>query len=494
MRTGREYLESLRDGRTVILDGEVVENVATHPAFAGVAGAVAGMYDIAADPASGMQAPHPDSGEPVNRAFLIPRSRDDLEARRHALTTWAEHTHGFVGRGPEHVGSFLAGFASTPDVFADERGSRENVTRWHDRLLRESPYLSYVIIPPQVDRGGTASTWDDELVQVGVLEERADGIVVRGSQMLGTGTAVSDLLFVSCIKPLTPDDERYALSFVVPVAAAGLKVYCRRSYAMGQPSTFDYPLSTRFDETDALVVFDDVFIPWEDIFVYRDVERVRAQWFATPAHILGNSQAQIRLVTKVRFLAGIARKIAAMNNIEKIPSVQEKLGELASIAAVIEGMVLAAEAASSLDEHGVAVPNRRFVYGAMGLQVELYPRITQIVRELAGGGVIQLPSSFRELQGASTRDDVERYFRSGDASAEERIKLFKLAWDAVGSEFGGRHQQYEMFYAGAPYVTRGYAFRNYDYDNAVATVDGFLDSYGMPSPDGDEATNMEAIR
>jgi len=482
VRSGREYLESLRDGRTVIVDGEAVDDVTTHPAFRGVASAVAGMFDTAADPASGMQAPHPETGEPVNRAFLIPRSREDLEQRRAVLTQLAEHTNGFVGRGPEHVASFMAGFASAPGVFDAARpGTGDNMLRWHERILRESPFLSYVIIPPQQDRSGTASNWDDELLQVGVLEERDDGIVVRGSQMLGTSTAVSDHLFVSCIKPLSPEDERYAVSFMVPVAAKGLKLYCRRPYAVGQPSDFDYPLSTRFDETDGLVIFDDVFVPWEDVFVHRDVQLVREQWHRTPAHVLGNSQAQIRLVTKVQFLAGLARKIADMNGTANIPAVQEKLGELASIAAVIEGMVLAAEAACHIDDNGVAVPSRRFVYGAMGLQVELYPRITQIVRELAGAGVIQLPSSYRDIVADETRADVERYFASTGTSAEERIKLFKLVWDAVGSEFGGRHQQYEMFYAGAPYVTRAYAYRFYDYDQPVAAVDRFLAGYGLPA-------------
>jgi 4-hydroxyphenylacetate 3-monooxygenase len=494
VRTGREYLEALRDGRTVYVDGEAVDDVTTHPAFRGVSSSIAQMYDTAADPASGMQAPHPETGEPVNRVFLIPRSREDLELRRKAITTWADHTHGFVGRGPDHVGAFMAGFASAPEVFAGERGADRNVLRWHERILRESTYLSYVIIPPQVDRSGTASSWSSDLLQVGVLEERDDGIVIRGSQMLGTSTAVSDHLFVSCIKPLAPEDERYAISLVVPVSAAGLKVYCRRPYAVGQPSDFDYPLSTRFDETDALVVFDDVFVPWEDVFAHRDVDLVRRQWFATPAHVLGNSQAQIRLVTKVKFLAGIARKIAAMNSIDRIPSVQEKLGELASIAAVIEGMVIAAEAASDVDDRGVAVPNRRFLYGAMGLQVELYPRVTQIVRELAGGGLIQLPSSYRDLLDEETKGDVERYFGSSGASATERIQFFKLAWDAIGSEFGGRHQQYEMFYAGAPFVTRGYAFRNYGYEEAVAGVDEFLGSYGLPSAGAAPSPAAGAVR
>jgi 4-hydroxyphenylacetate 3-monooxygenase len=416
---------------------------------------------------------------------MIPRSQDDLRTRRQAITAWAEQTQGLLGRGPDHVAGFLAGFASAPDVFARARAGQnfgENVTRWYRRLLAEDPYFTYVIIPPQVDRSKTAQGQDEAFLQAGVVREEADGIVIRGAQMLGTGSAVSNYLFVSCIVPQRPGDEDYALSFIVPIAAPGLKLYCRPPYALDKPSTFDYPLSTRFDETDALIVFDDVLVPWENVFVYRDVDLTRAQFFETPAHALGNTQAQIRLATKLKFLIGIARKIAATNRIDVLPSVQEKLGDLASLAAFVEGMVLAAEATSKPDRNGVQVPNRRFLYAPMGLQAEVYPRALHLLRELAGGGVLQVPSSVDELTNPETRPDMLRYVRSTGVPSEERIKLFRLAWDLVGSEFGGRHHQYEMFYAGAPYVAKGYAFRNYGYEEALTLVDAFLAGYGVDTP------------
>lgn len=480
MRTGAQYLQSLADGRTVILDGAPVADVVRHPAFTGIAGTIATMYDAAAEPATGMIYVSPQTGKNANKVFMIPRSREDLAERRLAILTWAEISKGFIGRSPDHVGGFLAGFASSPETFDKGRCCfGQNVSRFYRKVVEEDLFVTYVIIPPQIDRSVTAHGWSEELLQVGVLKEQDGGFIARGSQMLGTATAVSDWLFVSCIKPLTPQDERYALSFVLPLATKGLKVYCRRPYGSAQPSRFDYPLSTRFDETDALIVFDDVYVPWENVFVYRDVEQLRRQFFETAAHVLGNTQAQIRLIAKMKFILGVARRITQVNAIEGIPSVQEKLGDLASLAAIVEGMVLASETTCTIDRLGVAKPNPRFLYGAMGLQAELYPRAILLLRELAGGGVIQLPASVRDLTSNATKADLERYLHSPNTPPEERVKLFKLAWDIVGSEFAGRHLQYEMFYAGAPFVAKGYAFRNYGYDEALRSAQEFLSSYGI---------------
>lgn len=489
MRTSTEYLASLNDGRRVIVDGRPVDDVTTHPAFAPIAHTIGGLFDLAADPTNGMQTNDPSTGNACNRLFQPPRSAEDLQAYRAAAQVWADATGGWVGRSPDHVGAFLAAFSAHPEAFATERGLDRNVIDFHRRVVENDLYLSYAIIPPQVSRATTAHAWEGDLIQVGVAEERADGIVVRGAQMLATGGAVADEILVSCIKPLQAEDTDFAVSFTVPVNASGLTLYCRRPYAPAVTSEFDYPLSSRFDETDALLVFDDVFIPWENVFVYRDVAGLRKQFFDTGAHVLGNWQAQIRFATKLRFLAGLARKIAQMNGVDKFPGVVEKLGELASLVSVVESGVLAAEHTAGADSEGLWRPGAPSLYGAMGLQSEIHPRVIGILRDLVGGGVLQVPSSVAELHDEQTRAHMERYVSSPGAGAEERIQLFKLAWDAVGSEFAGRHQQYELFYAGAPFVVKGYAYRNFDYDRAVGGVDAFLATYSAVS----DVADVEAV-
>ncbi|GGA60130.1 4-hydroxyphenylacetate 3-monooxygenase oxygenase component [Pseudoclavibacter endophyticus] len=483
MRTGAEYRASLDDGRRVVFDGEVVSDVAHHPAFAGVVETIATMYDVAADPASGMQTADPETGRPANRIWLAPRTPDDLRLRRAAHETWARVSHGWTGRSPDHVGSFLAAFSAHPETFAaGVRDCSDAVRAYTRRLIDEDLYLAYAIIPPKVQTVPGSDPEDKVFVQVGVVDEREDGIVVRGSQFLATGAAIADEIFVSCIQPLKEGAEDFALSFALPAAAAGLTMYHRRPLAPQAASGFDQPLTSRFDEPDAVLVFDDVFIPWERVFAYRDLETVRAQFFATGAHRLGNWQAQIRFLTKLRFIASVARRITKVSGADKDPGVRGKLGELASLVSIVDSAVTAAEATAEPDAAGMLVPGKRALYGVMGLQSELYPRVMSILRELAGSNVTQPPATIADLEHPQSGPDLLRYIVSPGADTVERVRLYKLAWDMIGTEFAGRHQQYETFYAGAPAMVRSvYTLGNFGYDDLDPDLDAFLATIPLPS-------------
>lgn len=483
MRSGKEYLESLRDGRHVVVDGAPVDDVTRHPAFAGVCRTVAGLYDHIAGGGEVMTFRSPEDGQRVSVGHMAPRSAEELRHRRCGLSRIAEYTFGLLGRGPEHVSSMLAGFASAAEVFGrNGQQFADNVRRFQARARDEHLYVAYTIIQPQIDRTKAAHEQAESHLAASVYQQRDDGIVIRGAQMLGTAAAIADYLLLTCIQPLRPGDEDYAISLVVPISAPGLRLYARRPYAPGQPSVFDYPLSTRYDESDSLVVFHDVFVPWEQVFVCRDVGLTRGQFFETPAHVLGNSQAQIRLACKTSFLMGLALRAARATGVDKLPAVQWQLGELASLAATVEGLMLAAEYQAVRHASGVYHPHPRFLYAAIGMQAQLYPRMIHLLRELVGGGVLQLPSSVQELHNPDTAADIRRYVQSAGLEAEQRVKLFKLVWEMVGSEFAGRHQQYEMFYVGAPFVAKTYAFTNYDFGDALALVDRCLAGYDMDTP------------
>lgn len=299
--------------------------------------------------------------------------------------------------------------------------------------------------------------------------------------MLGTGSVMSDYIFVTVILPLKPGDEDYAISCAVPNSAPGLKLYPRRPYATGPTSIFDYPLSSRFDETDSLVVFDDVFVPWENVFIYKNIELTAGQFSVTAAHVLGNTQAHIRSWAKLQFLAGLVKRCMDLSGRSASPEVVAQLGDLATRVSLVKGMILGAEAAAETDSFGVMRPNDALLYASQVYQQAMYPLLLNQIRGMMGGGVIQLPATVNELTAAGSAADIERYVRWPRAAGRERVKLLKLVWDALGSEFGSRHLQYEMFYAGEPSAIQGREFRTFDWVAAETMVDRCLAGYDETS-------------
>ena len=340
---------------------------------------------------------------------------------------------------------------------------------YFDYASRNDLFVSYVIINPQADRSKAWGEQEDELVAQ-LVDEDSGGITVRGAKMLGTSTIMANELLVANLQPLKPGEENLAVSFAIPVATRGLKLLSRKSYEAAATSVFDSPISARFDENDVLVYFDDVKVPWERVFVYRDTDMCRAQFHDTLGHTFQNYQAQIRLSVKIKFLAGIARRLAETIGIANMPPVHEELGWVAAQAAMVSSM----EAGGHM-HNGAYVPNKHFMYASQVLTQELYPRIVDKIRGFAGGALIMLPSSVRDWGDPELAAIIAKTQRSPIATPRDRVKFLKLAWDAIGSEFGSRHTQYEMFYAGARYVSCGHSFRTYDWAAADALVDALLE-------------------
>ena len=481
-KTGAEHLASLQDGRAVYLDGRRIDDPIDHPAYRNAVRSAAALYDFqaAAENLERMTFAAPDSGARVNRCWQLPRCHAELVDRRRALADWSATNFGFLGRSPDHVASCLAGMYMGLEVFERHDSKRAAALADYFAYARDNDlYLSYVIINPLADRSKSAAGQQDEFLTAGVCDEDAQGITIKGAKMLGTSVIMSNELFISSIQPLQPGDERYAFTACIPINQTGLKVLSRKSYEAAANSEFDYPLSTHFDENDALIYFDEVKIPWERVFVVNDIEMCQRQFHETPAHVLQNYQCQVRLMVKLQFMAGLAREIAEANGVAGFPQVRESLGEIAAQASMVEAMVAGMEAAGEYFGP-YFVPNKPMLYAAQVLTQELYPRLITAIRGLAGGGVIMLPSSVEDFADAELAGLIEKTQMSPATDAKGRVKLFKLAWDALGSEFASRHVQYEMFYAGASFVTKGHALRTYDWDRATGLVKDLLARYDLP--------------
>lgn len=482
VKTAAKHLSSLNDGRDLFIDGERVADTTKHPAFRNAAASAAQLYDFQADAANleRMTFVSPTSGGRVNRLWQLPRTYRELVERRKAIEAWAELTCGMMGRSPDHVGSSLAGMYMGMNVYEANDPARAKALRDYYHYARdEDLFLTYVIINPQADRSKATSEQPGEELVAQVVDEDSEGITIHGAKMLGTSAPFANEIMVSGFMGLQPGEEKFAFTAMLPLATKGLKLFSRKSYEQDAPSTFDNPLASRFDENDAVVFFDQVKVPWERVLVNQDVHMAQAQWHETRAHVVQNFQCQVRLMVKLRFLVGIARKVAEINGIINIPQVRENLGLLAAKAKNIEGLVFAMESAG--ERYGeYFVPNRSLLATSQVVAQTLYPEIVDLIRTLAGGGLIMLPSSYRDFGNADIAEIIGKTQRSSIVESKERVKFFKLAWDAVGSEFASRHTQYEMFYSGPAFVTRGHAYRLYDWDGVKNMVDGYMSTYDLP--------------
>ena len=478
LRTGAQYLDKLkRDERAIYIGGERVKDPTAHRAFRAGAHSIARLIDFAADPANldAMTYVVPETGKRAWRSYQIAHTHADLKAKRIAAELWAEQTFGLMGRTPDHVGNFFAGYAAKPQVFAEGGKSfADNLLKFYAKLRDEHQYVTYAIVPPQIDRSKPAHKQNDPTLYAGVTKETDAGIYLSGGQQLATAGVYSDWLQVSCIHPLQPGDEAYAFNVAIPMATPGLKLYPRRAFAMQATDAGEYPLSSRFDESDCFVVLDNVFVPWEHVFVYRNLAICRDQWHRTPAHMYGNHQAQARYATKLRFLMGLAQRMNEATGNAAIPPVQQLMGELASYVSIVDGLLHSHETLGTIDEDGVCWPSRPSLYAMIALQSDLNPKMFEIVRELTGAGMITLPATNREIDGQETAQDVARFYQSNVMGARDRIRLMRLAWDFIGTEFASRHLQYEKFYGGASFIMKGNMYRFYDFPRATAMVDRAL--------------------
>jgi 4-hydroxyphenylacetate 3-monooxygenase len=479
-KTGAEHLKSLKDGRSVYIDGQAVSDVTMHHAFRNSVASAASLYDYQAAPENieRMTFSIDGANRRVNRGWQMPRSYSETVERRQALSAWAARSFGFMGRSPDHLASALVGQRMGLDVFGKKDPARAKAfAEYFDYASQSDLFLTYVIINPQADRSKDWGDQQSDLV-ARVVDEDQGGITIRGAKMMGTSSIMANEVFVANLQPLKAGEEDLAFCCALPMNAKGLRVLSRKSYESSATSIFDNPISSRFDENDAVIYFEDVKVPWDRVFAHRDIDLCRAQFHDTPGHIYQNYQSQIRLVVKLKFLVGIARKLTETIGTSNMPQVREQLGRLAANAGMVEAMLHGMEASG--EQYGEWwIPNRHQLYSAQVVTQDLYPKIINTIRELAGGAFIMLPSSILDWANPLLEPIIRKTQQSAIFNPEDKVKFLKAAWDAVGSEFGSRHIQYEMFYAGAQFVTAGHSFRTYSWETSEKLVNQLLASFDL---------------
>ena len=475
-RTGEQFLEGLqRGGREIWLRGERIENPLDHPELRHAARSMARVYDLQHEHADEVLVPSPDHPDlQVNITHIIPREIDQLARRRRAFELVAALSGGTMGRTPDYLNVTFACFAGRADVWA-RRGNEqyaENLVRYQAFMRDNDLSTTHALMNPQVDR--TKAEAEQAMGQVALhkIGETDSSITVRGARMLATLAPFADELLVYPGSDIRPQDGRYALSFAIPIATPGLKFICRDSYARDR-DPFDYPLSSRFDEMDPVVIFDDVEIPKDRVFLDGDTVAYSEVITDTGwrGHIM--HQAFTRAWVKLNFALGLGHMIAKTTGVARFDHIQEKLGQMWNMTELARSAIVAAEAGARIDEGGVAYPDERPFVALRGEMPKWMPRANEFIQLIGGGGFMATPTR-ADVEGPLA-DDIAKYFQAGGAEAARRIRLFRLAWDFMGSELGGRGELYERFYLSDSWRMTALAYNIADKTFPEALVEQFLE-------------------
>jgi 4-hydroxyphenylacetate 3-monooxygenase len=482
LMTGEEYLESIRDGRRVYLGSERVADVTAHPAFRNAARSLAMIYDRKRAPENREVMTFEEDGEVFSSYFLLPRTQQDLARRHETHRRIAAWTYGLIGRSPDNFPSYVTGLVMDPAMFERIRpGFGDNIRNYYRHMRRNDIFAAHTVTNPQGWRPagpGEGATRPPPTLRV--VAEDDQGVTINGLKMLGTASVFCHETWCGNLQPVAPGREKEAITCVVPLNAPGVSLWSRKPYERSAAREFDNPLAFRFDESDSAVLFENVKVPWERVFCHDDTEMSRAIYFRTPGHAMANHQANVRFLEKLKLILGIAGKLAAMNNVAQVPAVQFILGRLAAMEATLEGLIQGQIAGAEAQVPGYLTVNRRYVYAALHWCTNHYAEICDTVRELMGAGVFQMPADSSVLQDAATREIFEAYWSVPGQSAAERMKFLQLAWDLLGSEFAGRHAQYEKFYAGPGFVMNSYSHSTAPWRDWTDEVDALLASYDAP--------------
>lgn len=447
--TGEEFLESVRDGREVWLHGERVDDVTTHPAFRNSARSIARLYDALHDPSlQGRLTCPTDTGNGgfTHPAFVNAKSRDDLRRVRDAMRVWAEMSFGWMGRTPDYKASMLTALGAEPEWYGEYEA---NARRWYAHGQERVPFIGHAIVHPPVDRHLPIEQTRDVFVHV---EKETDaGLVISGAKVVATGSALTHSIFVSHFGQQV--SKEFSLVCFAPTAGKGVKLLARTSYeqnaaTMGSP--FDHPLSSRFDENDSILVFDNALIPWENVLVY-DVERMAAfeRESAWPARAI--LQASTRMVVKLEFLVGLMSKALDIKGGKDAGPVRLALAEAVTWRNTIAGLNDAMIEGAQPYSNDSVIPNSEYGVAYAALAPQLYRRVKEIIETVVASGLIYLNSSVKDFENPQIKGYLDKYLRgSGGLTAADRSRTMKMLWDAIGTEFGGRHELYEINYFGAP--------------------------------------------
>ncbi|MDF0726512.1 4-hydroxyphenylacetate 3-hydroxylase N-terminal domain-containing protein [Cytobacillus sp. S13-E01] len=478
IRTGADYIQAVKKRQPEVwLSGRRITNMFDEVVFKQPILEIAKLYDMQHDSEFQEKITHicEETGERVNNAFLVPKSFDDLKRRRAVFEAFAKATFGLMGRTPDFLNVVVTSMYYNSWFFEKyNKDWAENVRNYYKYLRDNDLFLTHAIINPQNDRSKTSHQQNDTYTHLGAVKETSEGLVVRGAKMLATLAPITDEVIIYSFPGFAPGDEKYALAFAIPIETPGLRIICREPMQDGTRSLYDHPLASRFEEMDALLVFDDVVVPWDRVFLYNNVEAANKLYPMTGAGQQPAHQSGVRGLIKLQFATEVAMKVADTIGVDGYLNVQNDLAELAQSVESIRALLNVAEYEHTFTEYGEAMPDYVALETIRGLLPKMYPRAIEVMQIVGAGGLLMSPTG-ADFNNEALRDEIDKYYvgREGISSLE-RVSVFKLAWDLCGEAFGQRLLQYERYYTGDPIRKRGIFYNNYKRQRSLDLVDEAL--------------------
>ena len=481
IRTGAEYLASLQDDREVWIQGHRVEDVTTEPGICRGAVTLADFLDRAQTPEFADKLTFEEDGKRYSMSFLTPRSADDIKRRGAAYYEWAKWSNGMFGRTPDYKNASVMAFAGAADFLNEGSGKDRptdfaaNMRAYYEEARRNDYVLTHTLVNPQFNAQLAKEGLSSPEVALRVVEENAKGIVVNGARLLATlGPSAHEIeVFPSTLLKASEENIPYAFAFTLPVDTRGLRLICRDTYDEGK-SHFDAPLAARFEEMDAVVIFDNVLVPWERVFMYKDPLLCNRAFADTNAVVHMMHQVACGKLAKAEFIVGLLCAMASASGKDKDINVKQQIAEAMWTAEVVRALLFSAEAHAEQDKWGLYIPQRRPLDTSRNLFPKLYPKLIETVHMLGSSSLMATPCE-ADFDNAIAAD-VERYFQLTNASSRDRVALFRLAHDVAVSGFGNRQVLYERFFFGPQNVMASIYYDLYDKDEMIERVDALIRS------------------
>jgi len=468
LMTGDQYRDSLRDGREVFINGETVKDVPSHPSFKPIVDVRARIYDMAHEEKFAGTMAYKKDGESFATAWQPPHTQNDWWAKRDWVNMVMREIGGVVTRvGDETVGEMWS-LADGKDILNQVDNSwAANIDNHIQNVLKNDIFHVSANTDPKGDRSKAPQDQDPDML-LHVVKETDAGVVVRGAKY-ETAAAYAHQAFVKPTIANWGNDKLsdYALGFICPMNAPGLKHICRNGFAGVKPAA-DYPLSNRVDEVDTLLVFDNVLVPWENMLFYRHT--AAASFIRGTLHRYSAYMFVLRIMHIADLLIGTALFNVRQTGLDKQQAVQEKLAQLACYREGINAHLSGAIALAQESPGGFLMPNQSLLYTGRVLACGQLPAMVHIARELCGGQICVTPDS-GAFNAPETAEWMEKFYSvNDDWQSDDRRKLLAFGRDLMNSDYAGHKITFQLFAQSPPFAHLGAVYRNFDFDNALSFV------------------------